>query len=126
MQQSFARAQRTRNTARVHTTDAAVARVISGSEYGPDKIADYDDASELGRTRAAALAFWMRENQTSAYLPTKFLMVLETMKRSPVQRDAFLAHIAHLVAVGSQHIDLNANLASQNKIDPTAWIPAQW
>lgn len=93
-------------------TDPAIARIVA-QPY--PFVEDNGDAAETGRTRAAALAFWLKQNQAEAFASDKLGVVLMEMSRAPrATRHAFMQHIAHLVAVGSQHMDIGADLAQEN------------
>ncbi len=100
--------------------DRAVAALLEAPHYGHDN----GDALEVGRTRAAALARWLSDNDSRPGVAAeKMKDALRQMQRAPnATRHAFLEHLAHLVAVGSQHVDVAADLAQRNAFDPLPGI----
>ena len=95
--------------------DKAVAALLEAPHYG----ADNGDALEVGRTRAASLAWWLGANASRPGGADRLSIALAQMERAPAAtRHAFLEHLAHLVAVGSQHLDVAAGLAQRNAHGP--------
>lgn len=99
--------------------DRAVAALLAAPHYGPDN----GDALEVGRTRAASLAWWLGANASRPGGADRLSIALMQMQRAPAAtRHAFLEHLAHLVAVGSQHVEVAADLAQRNARDPLPGI----